>query len=52
MNTKSNHEHIFVSKTGSKENKDFKKKDNLGWYAFLFFVFLLSYSFFSFVFFK
>jgi len=48
----SKEKHIFVSKSGKNEKNTFKKKDNLGWYAFLFFIFLLSYGFFSFVFFK
>lgn len=47
-----NNKHIFTSNSGQNDKKGVKKKDNLGWYAFLFFVFILTYAFFSFVVFK
>jgi hypothetical protein len=50
---------VFVSKTGSREQKGSKKfnkkgerKDKIGWYIFLFFMFIVAYAFFSFVVFK
>ncbi len=43
---------IYYSSTGKRENNKNKKKDNLGWYAFLFFVFIVAYGLFSFVIFK
>ncbi len=42
---------IFISKTGKKE-KEKKNNDKLGWYAILFFIFILSYAYFAFYFFK
>ena len=47
--------HIFTSSSGSKEKKGFKEKKanpKMGWYIFLFVVFLASYGFFSFGYFK
>lgn len=52
MDENLNSKHIFVSKSGKNDKKNTKKKDNLGWYAFLFFVFIITYAFFSFVVFK
>jgi hypothetical protein len=42
---------IFISNSGKKE-KQKKNDDKLGWYAFLFFIFMLSYAYFAFVYFK
>ena len=45
--------HIFKSTSGSKEKKGGKKKNpKTGWYIFLFLIFLTSYGYFTFVYFK
>lgn len=42
----------IVSKTGKKELKKGQKDSKMGWYIFLFFIFLLIYAYFAFVYFK
>ena len=51
MDTNNYFEDIIKNKTGNEDHRE-DKKDNMGWYIFLFFMFLVSYAFFAFVYFK
>ncbi len=52
MDTINKDKQIFESKSGKKEEKGAKKDTKMGWYIFLFMLFLACYAFFTFVVFK
>lgn len=52
METNKTEHEMIVSTTGKRELKKDQKDSKMGWYVFLFFIFLLTYAYFAFVYFK